>query len=609
MPSGRLNWNNVAAPDFTGANQMFDRAAIMQNNAARMINQAFDDYRKDQSRVADNLVAGRMAAIQDLDAYKNALASGEFLQGTNGYVSSQMLNNLQSGVGTRLANAANLESLETVKENRAWNQLERDTLIAASPYLQEINALANAGRYDEASQRIADLQKMAETNGWRYDAFGKYIPDVGQKQAEAQERALREAASRGALAEQMAKQEAYAFWDIVSKDPERFNAPLMRERYARQFNTLSPQARYFLMHGTTFAKDFGDWTSAGFSSTSANQSTNLLAESQKDAEANTQRMAEIDAESKKLTDNLTFNNEYYDGQIAGQQGIISKLESSSNNAVNTPGGATTIITNRPGISDANEKIASLEKDRKAVNTPIEEQLASLQKERAKLDTENKAIQLLNSGSIEDVNTIIADVEHQNNAEIAASLNPLGMSLITLNDEITKLPAGARDVPTYSRVIAQQHGHGNDEEFISDVTKYLREYTGKYGLSLPEAAALVSNGIDTQTGMSRYFNTNITADIGDRKFREPNEAAIKAVKSASKQMALAEKKRNSTAKVKELLIEAINTRDILLKDRQTYKNRFNLSDDEIDKRLQVQKDNYENALNRVKAELYKVRKNN
>ena len=606
MPSGRLNWNNVAAPDFTGANQMFDRAAIMQNNAARMINQAFDDYRKDQSRVADNLVAGRMTAIQDLDAYKNALASGEFLQGTNGYVSSQMLNNLQNGVGTRLANAANLESLEIAKENRAWNQLERDTLIAASPYLQEINALANAGKYDEASRRIADLQKMAETNGWRYDAFGKYLPDVGTKKAEAQERALREAASRGALAEQMAKQEAIAFWDTVSKDPERFNAPLMRERYARQFNTLSPQARYFLMHGTTFAKDFGDWTSTGFSSTSANQVTDLLAESQKDAEANTQRMTEIDAETKKLTDNLTLNDQYYEGQIAGQRAIQSRLlEDNKSSGIDS----TEVAVNRNRINIANEKIASLEKDRKAVNTPIEQQLASLKKEREKLDTENKAIQLLNSGSIEDVNTLVANMDHQNDAEIAASLNPLGMSLVTLNDEITKLPAGARDVPTYSRIIAQQHGHGNDEEFISDVTKYLREYTGKYGLSLPEAAALVSNGIDTQTGMSRYFNTNISADIGDRKFREPTEAAIKAIKNASKQIALAEKKKNSTAKVKELLVEAINTRDILLKGRQAYKNRFNLSDAEIDKRLQVQKDNYENALNRAKAELYKVRKNN
>lgn len=606
MPNGRLYWNNVAGPDFSSANQMFDRAAIMQNNAARMINQAFDDYTKAQQQRADNLVVGRMAAVQDLNAYQDALASGDFLRGTNGYVSSQMLNNLQNGVGTRLANAANLESLETAKENRAWNQLERDTLIAASPYLQEINALANAGHYDEASQRIADLRKMAETNGWRYDVFGKYIPDVGTKQAEARERALREAASRGALAEQMAQQEAYAFWDTISRDPERFNAPLMRERYARQYDALSSRARYYLMHSTTFAKDFGDWTSTGFSSISANQVTDLLAESQKDAEANTQRMAEIDEESKKLTDNLAFNTQYYEGQIAGQRAVQSRLlEDNKSSGIDS----TEVAVNRNRINLANEKIASLEKDRRAVNTPIEQQLATLQKEKEKLGTENKAIQLLNSGSIEDVNTLVASIDNQNNADIAASLNPLGMSLVTLNDEIAKLPAGARDVPTYSRVIAQQHGHGNDEEFISDVTKYLREYTGKYGLSLPEAAALVSNGIDTQTGMSRYFNTNITADIGDRKFREPNKAAIKAVKNASKQIALAEKKRNSTARVKELLVEAINTRDILFKGRQAYKNRFNLSDEEIDSRLQVQKDNYENALNRAKAELYKITKNN
>ena len=604
MPSGRLTWNNVTAPDFSSANQMFDRAAIMQNNAARMINQAFDDYRKDQSRVADNLVAERMAAIQDLDAYKNALASGEFLQGTNGYVSSQMLNNLQNGVGTRLANAANLESLETAKENRAWNQLERDTLIAASPYLQEINALANAGKYDEASRRIADLQKMAETNGWRYDVFGKYLPDVGAKQIQAQELALRTAASRAALQKTQAEAEAIQFWNMVSMDPERFNAPLMKKKYLNQFNALSGDAKYFLINNTTFSKDFGNWTSQKFGDYSVDQSEKILQDINNDIASNNKLIEEAKQRQKNITKDALFTNQYYQGQIDAKKAITDNFRAKDIQSFeDSPEDFQ--LSDKTLKSMGEESLLRRDSNR-AIQT-LEEAYNKETNNIRNLEDKSRFAQTIKNANEEQISAYINETGRRIAAENAELLTPLGISLRTLQSEVDKLPGGARDFHTYARVIAQQHGRGDDQRFISDVSELIRKYTGKNNLSLPEAAAIVSSGIGDQNKVSRYFGTNISADVGDLNFYEPTEAAIKAVKNAPKNIALAEQRETSTAKVKELIAKSIAEKQELDRVVQIYMDNFGLSREEALKRAKDQNDRYNNSRARMVIEAYNVLK--
>lgn len=298
MPSNRLYWNNVAAPDFSSANQMYDRAGIMIGRASNILNNAFQAYQKDQQQRADNLIAQRAAAIQDTDAYRQALASGQLMEGTNGYASSQMLQNLQRGVSDRISNDASLEQLATSRENQEYLRLGRETLQAASPYLTAINTAANKGDFTSARRAYDDLLKVAQQNGWRMDILHPYLPDIASEElSDATRRAqLASLARSGKLQEAQAR--ANSIYQQMDTDPLKKSQTSMTEKWKPILSTLDSDTYMALQAINGFQNQFGYISGAPLLSSAStgsaqlqDQSNTLLDSSRKAFEDTNKRIA------------------------------------------------------------------------------------------------------------------------------------------------------------------------------------------------------------------------------------------------------------------------------------------------------------------------------
>ena len=83
MATGRLTWQNVAAPDFSGAVEAQRASALAFDNAMQRLGgavQTFDNNRKDR---ADAALMRNALQYQNADELQAAIASGALMQGVN----------------------------------------------------------------------------------------------------------------------------------------------------------------------------------------------------------------------------------------------------------------------------------------------------------------------------------------------------------------------------------------------------------------------------------------------------------------------------------------------------------------------------------------------
>ena len=120
----RLTWQNVTAPDFSGAAQTQQIAARAFDNAIGRVGDsltAFDNNRKD---AADSVVMQNMLKYQDADALQQALASGQLTQGANPeHVRAATLLKAQGQVGDLMKLAASRQDLRTGEQTFNQNEL------------------------------------------------------------------------------------------------------------------------------------------------------------------------------------------------------------------------------------------------------------------------------------------------------------------------------------------------------------------------------------------------------------------------------------------------------------------------------------------------------
>ena len=120
----RLTWQNVTAPDFSGAAQTQQIAARAFDSAIGRVSDgltAFDNNRKD---VADSVVMQNMLKYQDADALQQALASGQLTQGANPeHVRAETLLKAQGQVGDLMRLAASRQDLRTGEQTFNHNEL------------------------------------------------------------------------------------------------------------------------------------------------------------------------------------------------------------------------------------------------------------------------------------------------------------------------------------------------------------------------------------------------------------------------------------------------------------------------------------------------------
>lgn len=119
----RLTWQNVTAPDFSGATQTQQIAARAFDSAIGRVGDsltAFDNNRKD---AADSVVMQNMLKYQDAEALQQALASGQLTQGANPeHVRAATLLKAQGQVGDLMKLAASRQDLRTGEQT--FNQNE-----------------------------------------------------------------------------------------------------------------------------------------------------------------------------------------------------------------------------------------------------------------------------------------------------------------------------------------------------------------------------------------------------------------------------------------------------------------------------------------------------
>ena len=130
MATGRLTWQNVAAPDFSGAVEAQRASALAFDSAMQRLGGAvetFDNNRKDR---ADAAVMRNALQYQNADELQAAIASGALMQGVNpDHVRVGALLKAQAQAGQLMALEKDRQQLATSKQAYDFNELRNPQLI------------------------------------------------------------------------------------------------------------------------------------------------------------------------------------------------------------------------------------------------------------------------------------------------------------------------------------------------------------------------------------------------------------------------------------------------------------------------------------------------
>ena len=192
MATGRLTWQNVVAPDFSGAVEAQRASALAFDNAMQRLGgavQTFDNNRKDR---ADAAVMRNALQYQNADELQAAIASGAVMNGVNpNHVRVDALLKAQAQAGQLMALDNNRQQLVTAKQlynfNEEYNPLQIKQAEQKIAIAHDANIRDNA-RHDLTQEglRITNASSAFNLNNAVFD----------RNKAQAQEAALKEAVAR-----------------------------------------------------------------------------------------------------------------------------------------------------------------------------------------------------------------------------------------------------------------------------------------------------------------------------------------------------------------------------------------------------------------------------
>ena len=177
MTTGRLTWQNVAAPDFSGAVEAQRASAQAFDNAMARLGgavQTFDNNRKDR---ADAAVLRNAMQYQNAEELQAAIASGALMNGVNpDHVRVDALLKAQQQAGQLMALDKDRQQLATAKQTYDFNSQYDPLRIAKAR--SENTQLDNEITYTQDTRaRETEARKISEqvsnevAEGFRSGAF------------------------------------------------------------------------------------------------------------------------------------------------------------------------------------------------------------------------------------------------------------------------------------------------------------------------------------------------------------------------------------------------------------------------------------------------------
>jgi hypothetical protein len=177
MTTGRLTWQNVTAPDFSGAVEAQRASALAFDSAMQRLGgavQTFDNNRKDR---ADAAVMRNALQYQNADELQAAIASGALMQGVNpDHVRVDALLKAQNQAGQLMGLEKDRQQLATSQQtydfNAKYNPLRLEKYGLENTQLGNDIAFTQDARTREAQAREIGEQVSNEVaEGFRSGAF------------------------------------------------------------------------------------------------------------------------------------------------------------------------------------------------------------------------------------------------------------------------------------------------------------------------------------------------------------------------------------------------------------------------------------------------------
>lgn len=178
MATGRLTWQNVAAPDFSGAVEAQRASAQAFDNAMARLGgavQTFDNNRKDR---ADAAVLRNAMQYQNADELQAAIASGALMNGVNpDHVRVEALLKAQAQAGQLMGLEKDRQALEytaavkphLIKQHQLSNEVTQQNLDHSAQN-QPINVLTNLAALDAQHLTTAATRKTLNRDEQDYQA-------------------------------------------------------------------------------------------------------------------------------------------------------------------------------------------------------------------------------------------------------------------------------------------------------------------------------------------------------------------------------------------------------------------------------------------------------
>lgn len=177
MTTGRLTWQNVAAPDFSGAAQTQIIAAEAMDRALGRVSgaiTAFDNNRKD---MADAAVLRNAMQYQNADELQAAIASGALMNGVNpDHVRVDALLKAQAQAGQLLGLDKDRQQLATAQQtydfNAAYNPMRLEKFGLENTQLgNDITHTQDTRARDAQAREINEQVSNEVAEGFRSGAF------------------------------------------------------------------------------------------------------------------------------------------------------------------------------------------------------------------------------------------------------------------------------------------------------------------------------------------------------------------------------------------------------------------------------------------------------
>ena len=177
MATGRLTWQNVAAPDFSGAAQTQSIAAEAMDRALGRVSgaiTAFDNNRKD---MADAAVLRNAMQYQNADELQAAIASGALMQGVNpDHVRVDALLKAQAQAGQLMELDKDRQKLATDQQtydfNAAYNPMRLEKYGLENTQLgNDITHTQDTRARDAQAREINEQVSNEVAEGFRSGAF------------------------------------------------------------------------------------------------------------------------------------------------------------------------------------------------------------------------------------------------------------------------------------------------------------------------------------------------------------------------------------------------------------------------------------------------------